>query len=77
MSDTGNPMLTCNQATDRQTMTKRNPICYRRASDLFTREQVWVSSNPLTGKGHSAVLIAGVFADHHAQEAIDRLPTFG
>ena len=58
-------------------MTKRNPTCFRLASDLATRERVWVSSNPLTGKGHSAALIAGVFAEHHAQEAIDRLPTFG
>jgi hypothetical protein len=63
------------QHTD--TMPKRNPTCFRLASDLATREQVWVSSNPLTGKGHPAALIAGVFAEHHAQEAIDRLPTFG
>jgi hypothetical protein len=58
-------------------MPKRNPTCFRLASDLATREQVWVSSNPLTGQGHIAAMIAGVFAEHHAQEAIDRLPTFG
>jgi len=55
-------------------MHKRNPTCFRLASDISTREHVWVSSNPLTGKGHSAALIAGVFAETFAQEAIDRLP---
>ena len=57
-------------------MTKRNPTCFRLASDLSTREQVWVSSNPLTGKGHSAALIGGVFAETFAREAIAALPMF-
>ena len=57
-------------------MTKRNPTCFRLASDISTREQVWVSSNPLTGKGHPAALIAGVFAEHFHQEAIAALPEF-
>ena len=58
-------------------MTKRNPTAFRLASDLATRQTGWVSSNTLEGQAHSAAMIAGVFAEHHAQEAIDRLPTFG
>jgi len=58
-------------------MPKSNPTAFRLASDISTRQQVWVSSNPLTGKGHLAALIAGVYAETFAQEATDRLPTFG
>ncbi len=57
-------------------MTKRNPTCFRLASDISTRQTGWVSSNTLQGTAHSAAMIAGVFAEHHAQEAIDALPTF-
>jgi hypothetical protein len=57
-------------------MTKRNPTCFRLASDISTRQTGWVSSNTLQGTAHSSAMIAGVFAEHHHQEAIDRLPTF-
>jgi hypothetical protein len=57
-------------------MPKCNPTAFRLASDLATRERVWVSSNPLTGKGHAAALIAGVFAETFAHEAIAALPEF-
>jgi len=57
-------------------MTKRHPTCFRLASDISTRQTGWVSSNTLQGTAHSAYMIAGVFAEHHAQEAIDRLPTW-
>jgi hypothetical protein len=49
-------------------MPKRNPTCFRLASDISTRHQVWVSSNPLTGQGHSAAMIAGAFAEHFAND---------
>jgi hypothetical protein len=58
-------------------MTKRNPTAFRLASDLTTRQQVWVSSNPLTGQGHTAAMIAGTYAEHFHEEAIAKLPTFG
>ena len=58
-------------------MTDRNPTAFRLASDLATRQTGWVSSNTLQGQAHLAAMIAGVFAEHHHQEAIDRLPTFG
>ena len=58
-------------------MTKRNPTSFRLASDLATRQTGWVSSNTLQGTAHSAYMIAGCYGEHYAQEAIDRLPTFG
>ena len=58
-------------------MIKRNHTCFRIASDLATRQQVWVSSNPLTGQGHIAAMIAGVYAEHFHDEAVAALPTFG
>jgi len=57
-------------------MTKRNPTCFRLASDITTRQTGWVNSNTMTGTAHSAALIAGVWGETFHQEAIDRLPTW-
>ena len=53
----------------------------RQASDLITRQQVWVSSVPsadpsLTGVGHSAAQWAGVWAETFHNEAIAAIPSF-
>jgi len=57
-------------------MTKRLPTCFRLASDITTRQTGWVNSNTMQGTAHSAALIAGVYGETFAQEAIDRLPTW-
>ena len=57
-------------------MTKRNPTCFRLASDISTRQQGWVSSNTLQGQVHSAALIAGVFAETFYDEAVAAIPCF-
>ena len=49
-------------------MPKRNPTCFRFASDLATRQTGWVSSNTLEGQAHAAAMIAGVFAEHFADD---------
>ena len=57
------------------------PTIFRQASDITTRQQVWVSSVPsadptLQGQGYSASQWAGVWADLYHDEAITRLPSF-
>ena len=50
---------------------------FRQASDLTTRQQVWVSSVPsadpsLQGVGHPAARWAGVWGSLYAREALTR-----
>ena len=57
------------------------PTIFRQASDLITRDRVWVSSVPsadpsLRGQGYSAAQIAGVWADAYHDEAVAKIPTF-
>ena len=57
------------------------PTIFRQASDLNTRQQVWVSSAPsadpsLEGKGYPAAQWAGVWADTFHDEAIAKIPCF-
>ena len=57
-------------------MTKRNPTCFRLASDITTRQTGWVSSNTMQAQVHSAALIAGVFAETFHDEAVAKIPCF-
>ena len=57
-------------------MTKRNPTCFRLASDISTRQQGWVNSNTWSGNTYSAALIAGVFAETFHDEAVAKIPCF-
>jgi hypothetical protein len=57
-------------------MPKRNPTCFRLASDITTRQTGWVNSNTILGTAHSAYMIAGVYAETFEQEATDRLPAW-
>jgi hypothetical protein len=57
-------------------MTKRNPTCFRLASDISTRQTGWVNSNTSSGNTHSAALIAGVFAETFHDEAVAKIPCF-
>ena len=57
------------------------PTIFRQASDLNTRQSVWVSSVPsadpsLQGYGYSAALMAGVFAETFHDEAVAKIPCF-
>jgi len=57
------------------------PTIFRQASDLTTRNRVWVSSVPsadrsLQGKGYSAAQWAGVWAHAYHDEAVAKIPTF-
>ena len=54
---------------------------FRQASDITTRQQVWVSSVPsadpsLQGKGYPAAQWAGVWAHLYHDEAIAAIPCF-
>lgn len=57
------------------------PTIFRQASDLITRDRVWVSNalsaDPIIqGQGYSAAQWAGVWADLYHDEAIAKIPTF-
>ena len=72
------PLTLYNTHNSERLMT---PTIFRQASDLITRNRVWVSSVPsadptLQGQGYSAAQIAGVWADTFHDEAIARLPIF-
>jgi len=72
------PALSINSV---QTTPMSTPTIFRQASDLTTRQQVWVSSVPsadpsLEGCGYSAAQIAGVWADTFNGEAVAKIPSF-
>jgi hypothetical protein len=46
-----------------------DPMIFRQASDLTTRQQVWVSSLSATGKGFTAAQLGGAYADTWAEDA--------
>ena len=43
-------------------------MIFRQASDLTTRQQVWVSSLSATGKGFTAAQLGGAYADTWAED---------
>ena len=72
------PLTLYNTHNSKRLMT---PTIFRQASDIETRNRVWVSNalsaDPtIQGQGYSAAEWAGVWADLYHEEAIARLPIF-